>query len=842
VIRCWGDEEIEELARTAATGGSLVEEHLKACAYCRHRLDRARADRALLCELNAARLAKASPLARAGEDERVPGYRIEGEIQRGGQGIVYRAVQQSTKRVVALKLLLEGAGATSRERRRFEREIELASRLDHPGIVTLFDSGETEGSPWCAMELVEGTRLDAWAQQRRRDPCEAAEIVRRIAAAVAHAHQRGVIHRDLKPANVVVDERGEPHVLDFGAALAGDGARERLRMTAPGEFLGTLAYAAPEQLLGALHAVDTRTDVYALGAVLYELLTGQLPFDAEHGLAQLVEGRAERVPPPPSAHRRGIDRDLDALTLKALATDPADRYGTAEALERDLARYLAGEPIAARKLSLGYVLRKHVVRRKKSVALGVGVLLLGAMFALAWLREHERADRQGEQAALVQSVIQDLLAAAAPERMGGDARLIDVYEILARDLEGALRGAPDVLAEVELTIGDTYRRLLRSREAEPHLRKAVERFTELEGPCGLEVARASNALALALADVNSPEAVEVAEAALAIRERELSSGDLRVAESRRTLAMALLQQFRAVDLERARGLLERAHADLLASRGDDHPDLAETRILLAQASYDLSPDAIESLLSGALAVLERSAPLDARALWASAAYAAFLQKHGRFDEARERLDSAGRLAHELYGDALAGDMLRRHAQLESERGNHPNAERLSRQAVARELERWAARSPQRAERLLALARRVEQPGSPPAEPPYAEAFAELRALEGDGSFELSGWMNSVSETLLELERGRAVEPILREALRIRCRAMGAECPIRRRTIELLASELAAERRGAEAVALLEESVAAFERAGQGQTPDAERARTLLADCRAQRDRNFVEAR
>lgn len=422
--------------------------------------------------------------------------------------------------------------------------------------------------------------------------------------------------------------------------------------------------------------------------------------------------------------------------------------------------------------------------------------------------------------------------------MGGDARLLDVFEVLAKDLDTALERAPDVQAEVELTIGDTYRRLLRASEAEPHLRRALARFREIDDARGLDVARAANALVLALAESDRPEAIDLATEALAIRERGLPGGDPRVAESRRTLAIALLHQFREVDVARARALLDRALTDLRAARGEEDPEVAETKLLRARVGDDLSAAANEELLSGALATLELPASKDPRALDALTSYAGFLQRQGRFDEARVLLDRAGVLARRLFGNALASDMLRRQARLEFARGRFQSSELLSRQAVARELERWASMRIDVGEPLRALARRIEQPGPPASEPPFAEAFAELRALEGDGAFELAQWMNGISLVLRELQRGAATEPILREALRIRCRAMGPDCPVRRRTIELLASQLADENRGGEAVELLEESVATFERVDETATPEAARARELLGRCQDQASRSM----
>jgi tetratricopeptide (TPR) repeat protein len=416
--------------------------------------------------------------------------------------------------------------------------------------------------------------------------------------------------------------------------------------------------------------------------------------------------------------------------------------------------------------------------------------------------------------------------------MGGDARLIDVYEVVARDLDRALPGAPDVKAEVELTIGDTYRRLLRSVEAEPHLRKALARFREIGDRHELQAARAANTLALALADQGRADSVPVAEEALAVRERELAPDDPLLAESRRTLAQALLASPSSANAERARPLLEQALQGFRRSYGDEHADTAETKLCLARLE-DTAPKEIEALLVQAIASFASVAPDDPRAIGCFETYASFLQSSGRFDEARTMLDRASTLAKKLFGDALATDLLRRSARLEYARGDMATSEMLSRRAVAHELRRWAERRPEESSSLRALAYRVEEPGSPSSEPPYARAFAELKRLEGEGSFELAQWMNGIALVLHELGRLTAIEPMLREALEIRCRALSADCPVRQTTIELLARELALEQRGAEMVPLLEESVATYARRGDSDSPGAARAGRLLAACRAQ---------
>jgi tetratricopeptide (TPR) repeat protein len=451
-------------------------------------------------------------------------------------------------------------------------------------------------------------------------------------------------------------------------------------------------------------------------------------------------------------------------------------------------------------------------------------------FLGAWYAEHQRAERQREQKELVRVVFQDILSAAAPQRMGGDVRLLEVLEVAARSIDDSLRDAPDVQAAMELTIGDTYRRLLRANEAVPHLRRALERYRKVDDRRELEVARCANVLGLALADQNSAESIPVLEEALAIRARELGDAHVLVAESRRSLAIGLLSQFTDVDGTRASELLDRAAASFRVARGEDDAELAETKLWQARAIEYTDSGRAGKLLREALHTFEQRAPDDPRTISALNTCASWAQEQGEFEEARAMLERSAVLARKLFGDLLATDIIRRSARLSFARGDFATAERMSRQAVAQELVRWSARRPEESARLRSLARRVEEPGSPAAEPPYAEAFATLRTLEGDGSFELAQWMNGIAATLVELKRGAAIEPILRQALAIRCRAMGADCPVRQRTIELLATELIAEGRGEEALPVLAESLATFERLGQSETPAAASTAELMSAC------------
>lgn len=298
-----------------------------------------------------------------------PGYEIVDELGRGGMGVVYRAIQKATKRTVALKVMLQGQHASAKQRLRFEREIDLVAALRHPNIVTVYDSGVTaEGLQYFAMEYIPGISLEEHLKSGKLNALhDVLSLFVKICRAVNYAHQRGIIHRDLKPGNIRIDAEGEPHVLDFGLAkLAGEELDEQGKpITVTGEFLGTLAYASPEQAGGDLGAIDIRTDVYSLGIILYQMLTRQLPHAMAGRLADMLRAILEVEPPAPSSRlaqapdKPGyrIDEYLDAIVLKALAKERERRYQSAGALADDVTHYLSGEPIQARPPSLAFLLR-----------------------------------------------------------------------------------------------------------------------------------------------------------------------------------------------------------------------------------------------------------------------------------------------------------------------------------------------------------------------------------------------------------------------------------------------------------------------------------------------------
>jgi hypothetical protein len=315
----------------------------------------------------------------------VPGYEIHGVLGRGGMGIVYAARQTRLKRLVALKMILAGPHAGTEELTRFYREAQAAARLRHPNIVQIYEVGEHAGSPYLVLEHVEGTSLHKRFAGQAPQPDEAASLVETLARAVHYAHQQGIIHRDLKPGNVLVGADGVPKLCDFGLAkvLGSDTLQ-----TQTGDLLGTPSYMAPEQALGRTRDVGPATDVYGLGAILYELLTGRPPFCAPTRQETLEQVRACRVLAP-SKLRPGVPRDLEGICLTCLRKEPARRYASARELAEDLRQYLGAEPTASPDLAW----RKRRPRQaKRWVFLALGVVLGGVLvlflLALPLLNRH----------------------------------------------------------------------------------------------------------------------------------------------------------------------------------------------------------------------------------------------------------------------------------------------------------------------------------------------------------------------------------------------------------------------------------------------------------------------
>jgi serine/threonine-protein kinase len=281
-------------------------------------------------------------------------YELLEEIGRGGMGVVYRARQRSLDRIVAVKMLLRRDLASQADLARFRSEAEAAARLDHPAIVSIFEVGECDGHPFYSMQFVEGTTLARRLAAGPVPPREAALLLASVAEAVHVAHARGVLHRDLKPSNILIDSVGAPHVSDFGLAKRLEGSES---VTHTGAILGTPCYMSPEQAAGSRGDVGATSDVWSLGAILYQMLTGRPPFQASNPMDTLL-AVLETDPPLPRSIEPRVDRDLEMIALKALQKPQDLRYASAAELAADMRSYLAGEPVAARRGGLADVVSR----------------------------------------------------------------------------------------------------------------------------------------------------------------------------------------------------------------------------------------------------------------------------------------------------------------------------------------------------------------------------------------------------------------------------------------------------------------------------------------------------
>ncbi len=535
------------LLRSIAHGATTtpeVERHLTNCGPCAERLNEALDSDSLLAEL--ASLTKGTPSSALPE---VHGCVVIREIHRGAQGIVYEAYHEATHRPVAVKVLTRGALRSVRQRARFEREVELAGALRHPGVVTIHDSGITRDAlPFVVMELVQGDTLDRYLRAASLPPRRIVELFVLIADAVDHAHQHGIIHRDLKPSNILVDAEGQPRIVDFGIARP-EGA-ESIEVTRPGDFIGTLAYAAPEQVASDAGAVGVRTDVYALGGLLFEALTGRRVVEPR-SIADAVRAITDSPPPPPSSVQPRIDADIDAIVLKALAKRSTERYATAGALRDDLRRALAGLPVEARRHIRGYVLLRTLRRHRVPIAAAILTLaVVGALTGSVIIQSLRKARIESAKAG-IGNTLTAIVDATNPET--SDLFVPDIPALvdqLAVIVKSQLDEFPSERAHFENTLGLAYWNLNEVGKSIEHFEAALRLRTD-QNLSALDIAESHHNLGRAYwKAARLPEAEQHFSQALALRRRELGAEHALVGETLHNLAGTLRALDRAPEAMR----------------------------------------------------------------------------------------------------------------------------------------------------------------------------------------------------------------------------------------------------------------------------------------------------
>jgi serine/threonine-protein kinase len=408
----------------------------------------------------------------------IGGYEVIDKLGEAGQGQVWKALHLGTNREVALKVPRVGLSSSRKTLARFEREVEVAARLRHPNIARINDSGVHQGLYYYTMDLIEGVNLDQYVKQAHLSHREILELMQIICQAIQYAHQNGVIHRDLKPSNIMIAEDGKPFIVDFGLAKSLLEDDLNITVSTDGEAAGTPAYMSPEQAAGHLDKIDTRTDVYSLGVMLFALLTGEFPHDLSGSRGEVLHRIAEEEIRRPRKLDPKLDKDLEALLLKSLEKNPDRRYVSAGELGRDIDNYLNGKPLIAGPQSGIYQLRKFV-RRHKSLVAGIlvvfAVSLIGTVvstfFAIGQSRA--RAEAQAVSDFLRYSVLESLDS----YRVGG--RQITIRSVLdaasnSLNDEKKLQRWPLAEAEIRATLGFAYWSLGLYEQAASHDERALE--------------------------------------------------------------------------------------------------------------------------------------------------------------------------------------------------------------------------------------------------------------------------------------------------------------------------------------------------------------------------------
>ncbi len=758
-------------------------------------------------EAAAARLTKASP--GAGWAPPLPagsfaGYEILRELHRGGQGVVYQALQKSTKRKVALKVMKEGPFATPAEQARFEREVQILGQLNHPNIVAIHDSGQAGGCHYFVMDYIGGQPLDVWMAGASHSIEETLKLFARICAAVNAAHLRGITHRDLKPGNIRIDENGEPHILDFGLAKVAHSAEEASLMTLTGQFVGSLPWASPEQAEGVPSKIDLRTDVYSLGVILYQMLTGRFPYEVIGNMRDVLDRIMKAEPERPSTIRKRINDEVETIVLKCLAKERERRYQSAGELARDIGHYLAGEPIEAKRDSAAYVLRKYLRKYRLPTAVAAGfivVVTLGLVASLTFWRqavaerahaeqsrvvaeerrvaaeaseakavaEADEAKKQRDKAERIADFMAQTLSGVGPSvALGRDTTMLrEMMDAAAKRIEdGELQAAPEAELRLRLTIGNVYRDLAAYDAAERMLRPAVDLARTLyPGDHPAKVASLDNygrlledAGELAAAEPPLREALEMS--------RRLSPGDdPDVAASINNLAVLL---HLLGDLVAAEPLAREALEMHRRLHPGDHPDTPAGLMHLGFILQERGKlAAAEPLVREALEMNRRLHPGDHPILAASILnLATLLHRQSDLVAAEPLFQEALAMCRRLYPDGhpYVALSLGNLAALLRDRGDLAAAEALFREALEMNRRLFPGDSLRLAVSLNNLAHLLLDRGDlAAAEPPMREALDMCRKVLPPGHWDIGNTANGLGSCLTRMNRFAEAEPALLEA-------------------------------------------------------------------------------
>jgi serine/threonine protein kinase/Flp pilus assembly protein TadD len=734
----------------------------------------------------------------------VDGYQMLRIIGEGGMGVVYEAEQREPRRRVAFKVLREGSRMDDLHVRLFRREVETLARLRHPNIAAIYGSGRLpDGRPYFAMELIEGDTLAAYLRGRpspssRGELAHRLAIARRVADAVHYAHQRGVIHRDLKPSNIFVVRghdsgatgSGAAHgpdvkILDFGLARLTDDDSNATLTSELGDIRGTLPYMSPEQARGESRNLDVRSDVYALGVILYELVTGQRPYDLQKAaLLEAVRVICETPPKPmrdtPSGIGR-VDADLQTIVMKALEKDAERRYASAAAFADDLERYLTSQPILAHAPSAAYQLRMLVTRHRAVVgaaALALGVIVIASVVSTAM---YFRARTEAAKARQVSAFLSEMLSGVGPSvARGRDTALLkEVLEQTGKRVSTELANQPDVAAGIEQVLGTTWLQLGDIETARKYANAAYEKRRKLHRGAHPDLAGDLGLLTnVAWRQGEYPAAESLGRLTLDMRRKLAKGPDAATAGALTDLGSILLQVGRFDDAEPM--LREALTMRQAIVKGDDRDVAVQLNALGNVMQYRGNFETADSLYQLALAMHIRVlGELHPDVVVDLVNLGQLQTNRSRFAAADSMLRRAIALGEKLHGKdhptlevAWTGlaDALRRS-------GDFAGAERANQIVLGMTKRLHGEESAAFADALMSLSVTLsEWKGAEAGLSSTFQAIAILRRVLAPGDGQLTVGLANLADTYTGLNRFAEADSLYREVLATRKKLMGEDSP------------------------------------------------------------------